>query len=102
MGEYADKMAAERQSQYPGLYDRRPVVRHGDGSIGPSKTRHPKTGYPEMRKQERMVVVERNRAARADRTPQQQLALLNKRLGKNVGAQRERARLHSLIESSSS
>jgi hypothetical protein len=36
-------------------------------------------------------------AARASRTPQQQLDVLNARLGRNVGAANERARLKRLI-----
>jgi hypothetical protein len=35
---------------------------------------------------------------RASRTPKQQLALLDKRLGKGKGAQKERARLSKEIE----
>ncbi len=38
-------------------------------------------------------------AARAKRSPRQQLKVLDDRLGKNVGAQAERAKLESLIES---
>lgn len=39
---------------------------------------------------------------RAQRSPQEQLAVLDKRLGKGQGAARERARLQKLIDSESS
>tara|TARA_R110002020_G_scaffold24788_1_gene81081 strand:+ start:431 stop:664 length:234 start_codon:yes stop_codon:yes gene_type:complete len=44
---------------------------------------------------ERAVVLEEERS---NRTPQQQLAVLDQRLGEGVGAVRERQRLHYLID----
>lgn len=40
-------------------------------------------------------IIEENAKARAARTPAQQLAELDRRLGKGVGAKKERARLSS-------
>lgn len=40
---------------------------------------------------------EERKVARASRTPEQQLALLDERLGENVGAKKERARLQKEI-----
>lgn len=49
------------------------------------------------REYRRKTAVERDEARR-DRSPQQQLAMLDERLGKGVGAKRERARLKRLID----
>lgn len=46
----------------------------------------------------RKAVAEENARARAERSPSQQLALLNEKLGDGEGAVRERARLQRLIE----
>lgn len=46
----------------------------------------------------RMENVARNQEARAERTPQQQLATLDKRLGDGLGAVKERAKLQKQIE----
>ncbi len=46
---------------------------------------------------ERRDIARANAAGRKQRTPQQQLDLLDKRLGKGVGAAKERERLQSLI-----
>lgn len=40
-----------------------------------------------------LEIMEVNAEERAERTDKQQIALLNKRLGKNLGAKKERARL---------
>jgi hypothetical protein len=54
-----------------------------------------KYGYlKEIRQQEAQERAE----VRASRSPEEQLAVLDKRLGKGKGAQRERARLQALIE----
>jgi len=47
----------------------------------------------------RKTALERNEA-RSERSPQQQLAVLDERLGKGVGAEKERARLKKLIRMS--
>lgn len=50
------------------------------------------------RKEEKRKRAEERQHARAMRTPQEQLALLDERLGKNQGAKLERERLKKLIE----
>ncbi len=57
-------------------------------------TRMNSHGRPEIRRGE----AEARAAARAERSHQDQLALLDKRFGKGKGAERERTRLASLIE----
>jgi hypothetical protein len=52
----------------------------------------------QARKQEKLDSAQRRLSDRAQRSPEQQLALLDQRLGEGVGAKRERARLQSLIE----
>jgi len=47
----------------------------------------------------RKTALERNEA-RSERSPQQQLAVLDERLGKGVGAEKERARLKKLMRMS--
>lgn len=46
----------------------------------------------------RQGVAEANQGARSARTPEQQLAFLDSKLGKGVGAKRERARLQAMID----
>tara|TARA_Y100000310_G_scaffold313199_1_gene361258 strand:+ start:393 stop:626 length:234 start_codon:yes stop_codon:yes gene_type:complete len=50
------------------------------------------------RKESREQVLEENRESRKGRTDEDQLALLDIRLGKDQGARRERARLAAKIE----
>ena len=52
----------------------------------------------EDKKDIRRQVVEENLKLREGRTDEDQLALLDSRFGKNVGAKRERARLERRIE----
>ncbi|MCI0563318.1 MAG: hypothetical protein MN733_32990 [Nitrososphaera sp.] len=50
------------------------------------------------RRSEKRETAQKRDEERSQRTPQQQLALLDHRLGTGVGAQRERVRLMKLIE----
>lgn len=66
---------------------------------GKPKTRH--TSYKGARdaaKTARHLDAEERAQERADRTPQQQLDYLDRRLGKGLGAVRERAKLAALIK----
>ena len=49
-------------------------------------------------RESRREAAEELQAERATRTPAQQLSLLDKRLGKDTGACKERARLQALME----
>lgn len=51
-------------------------------------------------KEARILVAKKNLEIRNKRTPVQQLAVLNSRLGKEQGAKKERERLLKLIEES--
>jgi len=53
-----------------------------------------------QRRVELHEVAEENTKERAKRTPQQQLDLLDKRLGTGIGAVRERKHLQKLLENS--
>ena len=60
----------------------------------PRKSKQGK-GVARRKKEQKRAEAEARAAARAQRSPQAQIALLDKRLGKGVGAARERARLMS-------
>lgn len=51
-----------------------------------------------MTKEERKKSAAERQQARQSLTPRQQLAILDERLGKGVGAAKERARLQALID----
>lgn len=50
-----------------------------------------------QRKQDRIDRAEERKAAREERTPKQQIAVLDDMLGKGLGARKERARLAKQI-----
>ena len=51
-----------------------------------------------IRRKERQSSAKERKQRREKRSPQEQLALLDRRLGKGVGARKERARLKKLIK----
>ena len=53
-----------------------------------------------QRRADLLEVVEENKSARTKRSPQQQLDLLDERLGAGIGASRERKRLQGLLTNS--
>lgn len=57
----------------------------------------PRKNFPTRRTARREDAQERQ-TERNERTPQEQLAILDRRLGKGVGATKERAKLAELIE----
>lgn len=60
------------------------------GNVRNQRVRHP-------RREERVQRAQEREALRKSLTPDQQLAILDQRLGKDVGAVRERARLTNLL-----
>ena len=63
-------------------------------AVGNMKVPGGRFGY---RMEEKKAYADQRTADRNNRTPQQQLALLDQRLGKGQGATRERERLHKQI-----
>lgn len=67
---------------------------------------HNKRKYPGIKgrrpdkKDQRIAVAEENKAKWEKLTPYQQLAVLDERLGKGVGAKKQRTRLHKIIAES--
>lgn len=53
--------------------------------------------YKKRRREERQNQAAERQNQRAKRSPQQQLIVLDNRLGKNIGAQKERQKLQDLI-----
>lgn len=68
------------------------------------KTNHRKhpgiKGRRPDKKDRRIVVAEENKVKWEKLTPDQQLAVLNEKLGKGVGAKKQRARLNKIIAES--
>ena len=54
------------------------------------------------RQNEKAETMERNLGSRFKRSPEDQIAILDERLGKNIGARKERARLLAQIEARTS
>lgn len=73
----------------------------GGKAKGVGNMKHPGGKYG-PRKAARREQAARLAEARAARSPQEQIALLDQRLGEGVGAVRERARLQSQIEKAES
>ena len=55
------------------------------------------TNNGRRRRDERRLIVAENEVSRGQRSPQQQLELLDSRLGEGIGAARERKRLQRLM-----
>lgn len=51
-----------------------------------------------LRLEQKQQIATKNREARDKRSPQEQLRILDQRLGKDQGAQKERARLLAMIK----
>lgn len=66
-------------------------------SVAPRRNA-PAKGIARARKEEKRMEAEIRQKIASERTPQQQLAVLDRKLGKGVGAVKERAKLHKLIE----
>lgn len=85
---------AEKKGPNPPNPARRTLPNGSQGPLGPGG-RH---GYLKPGRRED---ASKRQEARDKRSPQEQIALLDKRLGKGVGAQRERAKLEAQIAESS-